>query len=269
MASAGASPSTHTPLAALKRLPDGAEVVVRGKWVTGSDLSGLWLEEADRSAAIRAAGPFVQRNSLLTLTATLATQDGERVLTDCQNAVSSAPPSGFVSPPPLGLASRPLWAPALAGPPQLSTTGRLVTVCGRVTWVDEVSSTSQFIAVDDGSGVPLRADIIWNDVNPPDWLDAHVRVIGVADVTYRTPQDDSMEWNGELLPACWCRRVVCEEEEDVLLVDSLPAPTGGTPRATISGHIIAPGALEVPVRVYTAYGFTLVQPEEWSGNSAP
>lgn len=261
--------SLLTPLAAIKQLPDGTRVEIRNKWIAGADpdSSDVWLEEADRSAAIRVEQLYQAPNQLVSLTATIDTINGERVVTDCIVTDSVSPPSGFIAPPALGMPSRAMWGPNLPGDVGLSTVGRLVTVCGKATWVDTWNPACMYIALDDGSDVPVRVDIQWAYANPPDWLGEYVRVTGISDVIYRTPQDDEMEWNGASFPACWCRRVVCDEETDVIPVDELPSPTGAPASSSVSGHLICAEAMNLPTRIYTTYGHAIVQPEDWSYDS--
>ena len=95
----------------MKQFPDGTEMEVRAKWVAGRDpfgpYYGGWLEEADRSSAIRADSIWLQPNMLVSFTATLDTRNGERVLTNYYGGADyTYPPADFVPPPSLGMINR-------------------------------------------------------------------------------------------------------------------------------------------------------------------
>lgn len=73
-------------IAYIKRLPDGANVCIHEKTVIGVANESIWVEEADRSAGIRInTGLFYTPSdlglgSLVTITGTMGTEDGERVI---------------------------------------------------------------------------------------------------------------------------------------------------------------------------------------------
>ncbi len=74
--------TSGTPVASIKDLwamPDGT-YVLQGKTVTGAVGGAFWIEETNRSAAIKCIGTATQGKKY-TVTGTLATVDGQRVLT--------------------------------------------------------------------------------------------------------------------------------------------------------------------------------------------
>lgn len=83
-------PSIPGTVAAAKNMPDGTVVTLAGKTVTaGSDKFNnyFYIQENDRSSGIRVqygtgGGPIVTTGSTVTVTGTLATVEGERVIKD-------------------------------------------------------------------------------------------------------------------------------------------------------------------------------------------
>ena len=229
-----------TPIARIKRFPEGALVHVRNKWVCGLDtMRGCaWVEEADRSAAIKLNYP-VWVNSLASFSGTMTTIDGQRVVQYGEYLGETSPPEGFVPPPPLGMTNRSVHD---MRPDDL---GRLTTVWGRVTDYEPYF----WAVVNDGSNVATRIDFPQGTPSG-EWLNQYWRATGCSDLGY-----DEYPFEEE-----WFRRIVTRNAEDAIEADQQTA-TGGTPYDSVSGQLIAGEALSVPVRVYTAYGSTTVAPE--------
>jgi hypothetical protein len=133
-----------TKVADIGRLIDGSSVVITSpKVVTAASSTFLdgsyYIEEPDRASGLKAIGGSVTLWDGVTLTGTVATDDnGEKML-----RVSSVDSRASMDPvAPIGMSNR-----------DLSASGLLVTVFGRVTLKDASSFT-----IDDGSGTPVTVD---------------------------------------------------------------------------------------------------------------
>ncbi len=153
--SAFAAPS----VAAAKARPDGDSVTLTGVAATGyaaGQTTRFYIEDANRTSGILVdktggSGDLgVLENDLVTLTATLATIDGERVLV--QPNVTSR--MAGIAPSSVALIGRNLgggpdgYTPGVEGGMGLNNVGLLVTVCGSIN-----SAGGEAFYVDDGSGL--------------------------------------------------------------------------------------------------------------------
>ncbi|MHB1459512.1 MAG: hypothetical protein ACYC0V_21585, partial [Armatimonadota bacterium] len=254
-----------TPIARIKQLPDDTIVEVRNKWVSNqggwNDISGtyhqvFWIEEADRSAGIKVMDDQYLAtgfNTIISFTAQLATVEGQRVLTDIGNVSSIDAPSNFVPPVPWGMPCKTVGGPPLNATQNFSgldNTGLLVATWGNVVSCTYDSGYTDYINIDDGSGVPMRVEVpgtttIYSSMK---------RVTGISDTIYRSDTINREGPNGlSGMPDDYVRRIVCRNTYDVVTPGSTST---STPQGTVSGNLIAYLSPDVPVRVYTSGGST-------------
>ncbi len=164
---------------------DGTAVQLTGKVATRSFGGTFYVEEADRSSAIRVAWPAsVTPGSLVTVKGLVATRDGER---EIGAAMVENLGAGTI-PRPIYVGLRDMsgltWAgsPAWIGPNQSAPNiGLLVCVSGRVGDVGD----GYFCLTDgsgDGMGSPLRVKVICGGLNKPEQGEM-AWVVGVASLS--------------------------------------------------------------------------------------
>lgn len=140
-----------TSIASAKGDLDGTAVTLTGKVVsaTSAQFTGsMWVQEADRASGIRvnsASLPATSVGDIVTITGTISTSGGERVITDPVITWTGT----AAAPKPLSIQTRSIGGgaadPADTG---LANAGLLVTVWGEVTVVG-----SDYFYVDDGSNL--------------------------------------------------------------------------------------------------------------------
>ncbi len=139
-----------------KGSPDGTEVLIVGKVVTGgaSELGGMiYIEDESRVSGIRIDSSVASaQGDSINVSGTLATADGERVIADAAVSVIS---NGNPVPMPLFMVARSVGGgplgrhiPGVPGTCGLNNTGILIATSGTVTAID----TGCFW-LDDGSGI--------------------------------------------------------------------------------------------------------------------
>lgn len=152
-------PPPETSISSIKSLPDGSPVSLSVKTVTaGTDqmASTLYIEEQDRSSAIKAYGSGISAfvGAGILVQGTLGTSNGERVINAPTVTAVAAP---YPVPEPLLMQTSKVsggnlneFTPGVTGNLNLNNTGLLVTVCGMVTYVN---TTLKYFYVDDGCGL--------------------------------------------------------------------------------------------------------------------
>ncbi|NLB56467.1 MAG: hypothetical protein GX811_12045, partial [Lentisphaerae bacterium] len=156
-------PTNSTSIGAIKFLPDGAEVSISQKIVTYVQEDKLYVQEMDRSSAIRAASPgfpiMVSPGDVVSFSGTLRTVDMEReILFDGSIVVHI---SDVPLPDALGMNEKfivggPLnaFTPGIPDCPGINTVGLRAQIWGRATselFVDETGDWCFYF--DDGSNI--------------------------------------------------------------------------------------------------------------------
>lgn len=138
-------------IAQAKGLADASPVSLADKVVTANFGSYLYIEEDDRSSAVRVAAGGPAAGTLASVAGVMGTQTGERVITDA-NVIAGA--SGTIPAPILfrnahaGGGSLNPFTPGVTGGVAVHNIGLLMTAVGMITHVD-----SGFIYIDDGSAL--------------------------------------------------------------------------------------------------------------------
>lgn len=145
---------TLSTIAQAKTLTDGTLVTLLDKVASASTGEGLWIQEPDRSSAVRIDGswPGVSPGSLVTVTGTMAGAGAERALTGATVSVTGqgkAPVALAMTSAALCGAALPPLAAGADGAAGVNNVGLLVSVCGRVTG----SPAAGVFCVDDGLGL--------------------------------------------------------------------------------------------------------------------
>lgn len=150
--------ATVDPIGAAWSLADGSPLALAGKVVTHSTSGAFWIEEMDRSAALKVLSPTgVSRGDQVTVAGVLGLSGPQRALTAGEVAVTA---SGQALPVPVRMANKTLGGesfnaatPGLAGAVGLYNAGLLVTTWGAVTAVDSTDPQNKLFYLNDGSGL--------------------------------------------------------------------------------------------------------------------
>lgn len=174
-------------IAGLSSLADGT-YILENKTVTGAVGGAFWVEEYDRSAAIKCIGTATQGQKYAQITGTLATVDGQRVLT---NAAATGPSTGDDIEP-LIINARAAGGQSTTGHPSVTNgvgvynLGMLVKLAGQA---EEV--TDNWFYLNDGSGARVKV-LKDASVTVPGYVQA-TGLLGVQDgepmLTMRGPDD--------------------------------------------------------------------------------
>jgi len=246
------TPDTRT---GLKYLPDGARVDVLDRVVSATFPGFFYIEEPDRSSAIRvdADSAYPSPGDLVEIAGVMTTDGGERAI-----AVDSSDPTQFVSttdngypiPRPLGMNNKAvgggavgLYAAAIGSSTGLNNTGTLVTAWGRVTTdVSYDSDGNQFYYIDDGSA--LQSEPGCSGIRIYDWtrwpaIGDYLGITGIA---------------SSYTPLWATTSFACLRAADYV------GGSSGTGVGTVSGTVTAgSGASNRVARVYGTGGSTTCQ----------
>ena len=149
-------PPVVDPISSAWALPDGIMLSLQSKVVTAVVSGAFWLEEADRSAAIKVlSSAGVSKGAVICVAGSLGLSGTQRALTAAYvNAGGTAP-----VPQPLGMALRDLGGaafnaltPGVTGSSALYSIGLLVRCCGKVTHSDSSNPADRSFYFDDGGG---------------------------------------------------------------------------------------------------------------------
>lgn len=152
-----------SPIASMKRLPDGARVCVNRKCVTGVWFDHFFVQEADRSAGIKVVlndyypPDELDRGHLVSFSGRMATASGQRVVL-CESPIVSdtvtRAPMGSLAMSSSGILGWPLNPKLPDGPRAfgLSPIGLYVKVWGRVTSSNWADDDGYYVYLDDGWG---------------------------------------------------------------------------------------------------------------------
>ena len=193
---------TATPIAYMKRLPDGASVYIHQKTVVGSSNGCLFLEEADRSQGIRVdVQSFYPPNNLqlgntVSFSGVMGTVDGERVIEATSDFDYDDSSTATITP--VGMSSAAIlgWpknfkvsdGPRVMG---LLPFGTLVKVWGKVTARELADDTGRWYAYlddgwnkRDGTDSLIRGLRVYSD-SIPDPSQTYMTAVGVlTSLTY-------------------------------------------------------------------------------------
>jgi len=177
---------------------------LRGKRVTAARGGSFWLEELDRTAAIRVvSGSPVSAGNTVSVAGVLGIDGTERVLIG--DVVENSGGSSTL-PMPLGMIQRGLGGasfnaatPGVTGGESIYNVGMLVRCCGTVTYVDTTDPADKYFYFDDGSGVDNGAShagvlVRCGSVTPP--ASGVVVVTGVISTEL---------WGGRVVPVLMLR----------------------------------------------------------------
>lgn len=240
--------------AGLKDLPDGALVRLRDRVVSAAFADCFYIEEPDRSSAMRVDGMsvyYVSRGDVVEISGVLTTQSGERTIlvnSDVPTHFVTTLDSGYALPRPLGMNNKAIgggnagpYTPGVGLSAGLNNTGLLVTVWGTTTTnVSYGQYGDSIYYLDDGSGLPGE----WNNIG--------VRV-----------SDDFTRWPGIGEYLCVTGVVACEVPPGatatvarIRAVDYTPSAPG-TGTGTLTGTVTAgASAANRTVRIYGTGGST-------------
>lgn len=164
------------PVAAISGLwakgNDSTQYVLTGKTVTGVVGGAFWIEETDRTAAIKVIGTAIQGRKV-DVTGTLSVIGGQRVLTAV--SVTDAGAGDVINP--LGVVERAAGGKNTTGTPSIDNgvglynIGLLVRIAGTAGYADNSVPTARFFYLDDGSGLATGAatgiKVLCDGVIPP------------------------------------------------------------------------------------------------------
>lgn len=213
---------THpTPIAAIKRLPDGARIYIHRKTITAISNGYVYIQEPDLSAGIRVdlgmhyIPSDVQTGDLITFSGVMGTQDAERVVLPDEDPTYDTTPVSTI--PPLGMATSTLmgWpidrdnptGPRVAG---LMPIGLFVEVWGKVTAMDLVDDDGMwYVYLDDGwghkdggpdmvSGIRVYCDRI------PGWGENYLGAVGVCATKTVDPTPSGPDGDEFVIPVVRC-----------------------------------------------------------------
>ncbi len=144
------------PISAAWPLANGVGLAIRGKVVTAVASGAFWLEEQDRSAAIKVVSTAgVAKGNTVSVAGVLGTSGTQRALVG--DVVANSGGSGPV-PDPLGMACSSLGGasvnaltPGVTGGVSSYNVGMLVRCWGNVTYSNSSSPNDRFFYIDDGS----------------------------------------------------------------------------------------------------------------------
>jgi len=267
-----------TAIAYMKRLPDGAQVVVSQKTITALFYGYLYIEEPDRSAGICImtipyyAPPDAARGNLVSLSGVMGTLAGERViyarseLTVDETATARIASLGMAMPAIVG------WPVDLKNPDGLRVQGQvpvglLVRVFGTVTARDQTDEDGAlYCYLDDGTH-PYDGNLsnyhglrVYSELSPQPG-DNFLVAMGICCTKLYDPTPGDVPGDEFIMP------VVRTSEYDELFSPTdyvAPAPQ----RARISGRVrlvgqAAPGAR---VRIYSAHSSIIIDnvTDQWT-----
>jgi len=164
------------PISAAWPLADGASLAIRNKAVTAALSGAFWLEEQDRSAAIKVvSGAAVTPGNTVSVAGVLGMSGTQRALIGdvVHNSGGSEPIPGALgmSLSGLGGASANAYTPGVTGGISAYNIGLLVRCWGRVTHSDSSSPSDKFFYIDDGTGLSDGSypgvKVRCGDSNPP------------------------------------------------------------------------------------------------------
>jgi hypothetical protein len=152
-----------SPIASMKRLPDGAPVCVHRKCVTGIWFDHMFVEEVDRSAGIKVIfgddvpSDLLRRGNLVSFHGVMGTVGGQRVVFENSSILcdfQSFAPIGSLGMSSAGIMGWPI-NPKFPNAERylgLSATGLYVRISGVVTSANWADEDGYFIYLDDGWG---------------------------------------------------------------------------------------------------------------------
>lgn len=167
-------------------LNDSSPFSLRGKTVTAASPGAFWLEEADRSSAVKVLSTApVQPGSAVAVAGVLGMAGPQRVM--LADVVHSLGGGAQIAP--VGLLSRDLGGsavnpvtPGVTGAGSAYNVGLLVRCWGRVVSSDSTDPTNQSFRMDDGSspaGAPQGLKALCGDTAPPP-VGSYVAATGVV-----------------------------------------------------------------------------------------
>jgi N-acetylmuramoyl-L-alanine amidase/chitodextrinase len=150
--------SAVNPIGAAWALADGVPLALQDKVVTHAAGGALWIEEADRSAALKVlSAAAAVRGDKVSVAGDLGLSGPQRVLTASDVVVSA---SGQQVPAPVWMVQKTLGGqsfnaatPGVTGASGLYNAGLLVSAFGVVTSVDVSDPQNKFFYCDDASGL--------------------------------------------------------------------------------------------------------------------
>jgi len=186
---------------AAKSLPTGSLIVLRGKIVTAVFAGYFYIEEADRSSAIKVvSNALVHVGDVVDVTGVIGTSDGERQLT-----TGSVTAMGVASDPlrPFGMRGDVLGGAALGGAPGITgavgtnNIGLLVKTWGKVT---SVTSDYFYIEAKPGTTVKVKSGALTEPA-----LNKFVAVTGISSC--------------EVSSGAVCRAIVPRQQTDIQVLN--------------------------------------------------
>lgn len=259
-----------TSIAALKYLPDNTPVCVSQKSVSWLSGFTFYIEEADRSAAIRAEVPDGSLTpsyigSIISFSGVLKT-DAERYIevnssTLMEHAITPAIPClGMAN---IRVAGKPLngYTPGLPNSIHSFNVGLFAKTWGWVTHRDRADQHGTVIYIDDGSkirdgshwyGEPNLGLRIHYDGDIPQ-VGQFVTVAGVTSLEWWDPTlADPTNGDSFLVPSV---RTCNSEDLTVISENAPPVPPPSIGHQSVSGHVTVFGEPEsdMQIRVYSLY----------------
>lgn len=239
----------------LKYLPDGAYVHLCDRVVSSAFGDSFYIEEPDRSSAIRVCGMYANYpyypspGDLIEISGMLSTEGGERtILADSSNPAHFviALDSGYTIPRPLGMVNKVIgggmagqYTQGIGSSVSLNNTGLLVTTWGKVTSDIYYDAYGSYYFIDDGSGV--------QDSQGHNGIKVH-------DNSRSPAIGDYLTLTG--IAACEISAGKIASIPCILTIDYTPA-TSGTGTGTLSGSVTADSnAANQVVRIYGTGGST-------------
>ncbi|MBI2843368.1 MAG: VCBS repeat-containing protein [Armatimonadetes bacterium] len=267
-----------TGIGGMKTLRDGSEVCVSQKVVTAVFSTSFYVQEIDRSAAIKVVcapnqSPPASENCTVSFTGVLETVEYERQITVTSPIQIDSPSVPIPAPIMMRqnfLGGRPLnsYTPGLENSIHMHNVGQKVRTAGFVTAAEQFDSRGYFFYIDDGARIKDASFNYTANPNDPNRWYRGVRVyssriprvgefrsvVGISTLLQFDPTP-SMPDSGDEFPI---RAILNAHAEDVTTVDfstSSPPQGPSNNRGTISGRVrlMDNPTTPVPVRIYSAY----------------
>jgi len=156
-------------------LPNSAALSLRNKIITAAAGGAFWIEEQDRSAAIKViSAAAVEKGNAVSAAGVLGQSGAQRAL--FADSVENF--GGWTDIPPVGMQQRSLggsdrnaFTPGITGCRSLYNIGLLVRCAGQVTYYNNDDPRARYFYFDDGSGVSSGGyrgvKVICGSVSPP------------------------------------------------------------------------------------------------------